>query len=73
MSIKSISISLLITAFVGYFILFPPSAFNFIPYAIHEEFLRNTSIKEHHFIIGFDLVILIVLFFGVNKLLNRRM
>jgi hypothetical protein len=60
-------VALIIVAAIGYLILAPPSAFNFIPFEIHESFLRDSRIKEHHFIIAFDLVFLLIVFLVLNR------
>ncbi len=61
-------ISLLIVVALGYAILTPPSVFNFIPFAIHESMLGGTAIEEHQFIIGFDLLILLLVFIILNRI-----
>lgn len=73
MNKKAFFISLAITALIGYFILTPPSFFNFLPFAIHENLLRNTAIYEHHFIIAFDLTFLAIFLFTLNSFLKRIM
>lgn len=73
MNKKTLLISVTITAVIGYFILTPPSFFNFLPFTIHENFFGNTPIQEHHFIIAFDLTFLAIFFMILNNILKRRM
>ena len=46
------------------------SAFNLLPYMLHEDFIL-TSISETNFIIGFDIIFSILLFFVVYKVSDR--
>jgi hypothetical protein len=56
----------IITAMFLYAVLIPPSAFNFIPFALHQAFFQN-SVEEASFIRVFDVIIGIILFWLLYK------
>ena len=69
--ILALLISIVIASGVLYFVLIPPSAFNFIPFAIH-GFLFQNIIEEHVFIIVFDIIIVVVIFGLVFRYIDRN-
>jgi hypothetical protein len=55
---------------LGYLIL-GHGAFNMVPFAIHESCCREL-ISESKFIVGFDLVILLIIYLITYRLLKRK-
>lgn len=63
-------LSALLSTSVFNYIIKPPSFFNFLPFAIHENFFRGI-VGERLFIIVFDLLFAILLFFVFNKVFKK--
>jgi hypothetical protein len=61
-NILPIILSAAIAIIFLYIVLTPPSAFNMIPFAIH-EWLFKGIIKEVTFIVIFDIITSVILFF----------
>lgn len=66
----SILISMFISGGFLYLVLNPPSAFNFIPYLIHEAFFRDVT-AESTFIVIFDIIFAIILVWPINMIIRR--
>jgi hypothetical protein len=69
----SLILPLIIVTPIGYFILTPPSPFNFIPFALHYSIFSGTGIKESTFIIAFDLMVLAILFLLFNRMVRKKL
>jgi uncharacterized RDD family membrane protein YckC len=69
--ILTLLISIVIASGASYFVFIPPSAFNFIPFAIH-GFLFQNIIEEHVFIIVFDIIFVVVIFGFVFRSIGRK-
>jgi hypothetical protein len=70
---KSFLLAFLVSALFMLLTVVPSSSvFNILPYMLHETFLPGGA-SESVFIIGFDIVIGILLFFVVYKLTNRQL
>lgn len=51
-------------------VITPPSYFNFLPYGIHEALFRGSGF-EKEFIIAFDFVVALLIFFLVRYLFRK--
>jgi hypothetical protein len=60
---------LIIVILIGLAIL-RPGVFNMIPFAIHESCCRD-FIKESNFIIGFDIIFLLILYLAIYKVIKK--
>jgi len=69
--LKSAAVSLIAVTVLFFTTMYPQSAFNFIPYAIHEGTSINKVIGENAFIISFDIGICLILGLGLYWLLKK--
>ncbi len=67
-----IIISILLSSSIFFYLITPSSFFNFLPFAIHDNFFRNI-VSEALFIIIFDLLCSVILFYVFYKVLKNKL
>lgn len=63
-------IPLIISIVFFLYVITPSSYFNFLPYQIHESLFQNDK-HEMEFIIAFDFIVAVLIFFVFHKLLKK--
>ena len=71
-NIISVSVGLITASIFLALVLTPPSAFNLLPFSLHESLFRNV-IKESSFIVMFDVFVSVIIFFLVKKIVKMLM